>query len=422
MAEAALPRATPRPFAERVRTLETFRALRNNPNFRRYWCGQLCSNMGTWVQTVAQGWLVYNLTQSAFMLGVTGFVQMAPVFMFSLYGGVMADRIERRRLMVYTQTGMMLCAFVLAFLVLRGVATIGHVLVLAFLTGSINAFNTPVRQSIVGDMLDNKDDLKNAIAINSTQFQLSGFLGPALAGLMIAAFGVGWCFFFKGLSNFGVLWTLTSIRLPPLPPRRRTSAIQSISEAFAYIRREPMVMALLVVAAVPSLFARPYQTMLPAFAEGVLAAGPTGLGILQSAAGLGAVCGSLAIASLSDTRKSGGILVGAVFVLGFALEAFGMSRVMFVSILSLFVVGFAQMAYGALNQTFLQHMVPDELRGRVLAVLTLATFGMQPFGSLQSGALAGVLGPQLALTIGGCICILSALAILSRWPALRTLR
>jgi MFS family permease len=377
--------------------------------------------MGTWVQTVAQGWLVYQLTSSAFMLGVVGFVQMAPVFLFSLYGGVLADRIERRRLMVWTQTGMLLCALALAVLTLRGVVTIGHVLVFAFLSGSINAFNTPVRQSIVSDLV-RKEDLRNAIAINSTQFQLSGFLGPALAGLTIAAVGVGWCFFFKAISNLGVLWTLVTIDLPPLPPRRRSSALNSIKEAFAYIRGQPIVTALLVVAAIPSLFARPYQTMLPAFAEDVLRTGPTGLGILQSAAGFGAVCGSLAIASIPDRRKNGAVLLGAVFLLGFALELFGLSRAFAVSTALLFVVGFAQMAYGALNQTFLQHMVPDEMRGRVLSVLTLATFGMQPFGAMQSGTLAGLLGPQLALVIGGCVCVLSVLAIASRWPALRALR
>jgi MFS family permease len=419
--EVTLEQPDAAPWHRRLRTLETFRALRNNPNYRRYWLGQLTSNMGTWVQTVAQGWLVYQLTSSPFMLGVVGFVQMAPVFLFSLYGGVMADRIERRRLMVWTQTGMMICAFALAMLTLGGVVTIEHVLLFAFLSGSINAFNTPVRQSIVSDLV-RKEDLKNAIAINSTQFQLSAFLGPALAGLTIALVGVGWCFFFKAISNLAVLWTLVTIHLPPLPPRRKVSALNSIREAFSYIRGQPMAMALLVVAAIPSLFARPYQTMLPAFAEDVLQAGPTGLGILQSAAGLGAVCGSLAIASVPDKRKSGAILLGAVFALGAALGAFGLSSTFTVSVVTLFVVGFAQMAYGALNQTFLQHMVPDEMRGRVLSVLTLATFGMQPFGSMQSGTLAALLGPQLALALGGCVCALSALVILSRWPALRRLR
>jgi MFS family permease len=413
-------RARPR-LSERLRSLETFRALRHNPNFRLYWTGALTSNVGTWMQMVAQGWLVYQLTSSAFMLGALGFVQSAPILLFSLYGGVLADRFERRRLMVWTQTAMMLLAFALAFLTLRGLITIWHILAIAFLNGTVNAFNTPVRQSIVSDLV-RKEDLHNAIAINSTQFQLSRSLGPALAGATLALVGPGWCFFINAMSFVAVIWTLIAMDVPPLPPRSRSSTLSSIKESFAYVRGQPTVFALLLIAAIPSMFGQPYQQMLPAFSEGVLRAGPTGLGVLQSAAGLGAVAGSLTIASLPRSRRSGSTLLGSVMLLGFALEVFGLSRAFWASAASLFVVGFAQMTYNALNQTFLQQQLPDEMRGRVLALLTLTTFGLQPFGAMQAGTISSLLGPPMAMVLGGCVCVLCALVVVVRWPVLRALR
>jgi MFS family permease len=419
--QPSVERAAPLGLAGRVRSLETFRALGNNPNFRLYWCGALTSNVGTWMQMVAQGWLVYQLTSSAFMLGAVGFAQSLPILLFSLFGGVLADRFERRRLMVWTQTGMMVLAFALAFLTLRGVITIWHILAIAFLNGTVNAFNTPVRQSIVSDLV-RREDLQNAIAINSTQFQLSRSLGPALAGATLALVGPGWCFFINAMSFVAVIWTLLAMDVPPLPARRRSSTFSSIKESFLYVRSEPTVFALLLIAAIPSLFGQPYQQMLPALSEGVLRAGPTGLGVLQSAAGLGAVAGSLTIASLARSRRSGMTLIGAVILLGFALEVFGLSRVFWASSAVLFVVGFAQMSYNALNQTFLQQQLPDEMRGRVLALLTLTTFGLQPFGAMQAGTISAFLGPSMAMVVGGRVCVLCALVILARWPALRTLR
>jgi MFS family permease len=406
---------------DRLRSLDTFRALRNNPNFRLYWCGALTSNVGTWMQMVAQGWLVYQLTSSPFMLGAVGFAQSIPILLLSLYGGVLADRFERRRLMVWTQAGMMILAFALAFLTLRGVVTIGHIIVIALLNGTVNAFNTPVRQSIISDLVS-KEDLQNAVAINSTQFQLSRSLGPALAGGTLAAVGPGWCFFINGMSFVAVIWTLVVMDVPPLPPRRRSSTLQSIKDAFAYVRSEPSILALLLVAAVPSIFGMPYQQMLPAFSESVLRAGPAGLGVLQSAAGLGAVVGSLVIASLGKKRLGGGALIAAVMLLGFSLEAYGLSRIFALSSIFLFVVGFASMAYNALNQTFLQKQISDEMRGRVLSLLTLTTFGLQPFGAMQAGAISAWLGPQMAMVLGGCVCILGVLFISQRWPQVRALR
>jgi MFS family permease len=407
------------PIGQRLRKLDTFRSLRNNPNYRLYWYGALTSNVGTWMQQVAQGWLVYQLTGSALMLGTVSFATSIPVLFFSLWGGVLADRFERRRLMVWTQSASMLLAFILSFLTLKGVETITHIVVLAFLNGVANAFNAPVRQSIVSDLVK-KEDLQNAIAINSTQFQLSQSLGPAFAGLTLAAVGPGWCFFLNGLSFLAVIWTLVVMDVPPLPPRKRASALQSIKESFVYVRGQPVITGLLFMAAVPALFGTPFRSMLPAFAESVLRVGPTGLGVMQSAVGLGAVCGALTMASVGPKWRSGGIQLGAVMLMGFALEGFGLSKIYVLTVVLLFVVGFAQMTYNTLNQTFLQHMVADEMRGRVLSVLTLVTFGLMPFGAMQAGVVANSLGPPMSMVLGGCVCVLAGLAIVSRFPSLRT--
>jgi MFS family permease len=355
------------------------------------------------------------------MLGAVGFVQSLPILLFSLYGGVLADRFERRRLMMVTQAAMMVLSYTLAFLTLTGLVTIWHILTIAFCYGLVNAFNTPVRQSIISDLV-RREDLQNAIAINATQFQLSRTLGPALAGATLAAFGPGWCFFVNATSFLAVIWSLWAMDVPPLPPRRRAPALQSIKEALLYVRGQPTVFPLLLMAAIPSLFGQPYQQMLPAFSEGVLNAGAAGLGIMQSAAGIGAVAGALTIASLAGHRRSGVLLIAAVVLMGAALNLFGFSRAFWASSAMLVVVGFAQMSYNALNQTFLQQQLPDEMRGRVLSLLTLTTFGLQPFGALQAGAVAGWLGPPAAMELGGMVCVICAVYIYLRWPALRTLR
>src|SRR5579884_405363 len=323
---AAEPVPAKPPLGQRLRKLDTFRSLQNNPNYRLYWYGALTSNVGTWMQQVAQGWLVYELTGSALMLGTVSFATSIPTLFLSLFGGVLADRFERRKLMVWTQSASMILAFILSFLTLKGAETITHIIILSFLNGVANAFNAPVRQSIVSDLVK-KEDLQNAIAINSTQFQLSQSLGPALAGLTLAAVGPGWCFFINGLSFLAVIWTLVAMDVPPLPPRKRASALQSIKESFEYVRSEPVIMGLLVMAAVPALFGTPFRSMLPAFSESVLRVGPAGLGVMQSAVGIGAVCGALTMASVGPKHRTGATQTAAVLVMGFALEAFGLSKI-----------------------------------------------------------------------------------------------
>jgi MFS family permease len=405
----------------RLARIDTFRSLRAHPNFRLYWCGALTSNVGTWMQTVAQGWLIYDLTGSTFMLGVVGFAQSVPFLLFALYGGVLADRFERRRLMVWTQSGMMVLAFLLAFLTLTGLVAVWHVLLIVFLNGIVNAFNTPVRQSIVSDLVP-RQDLANAIAINSTQFQSSRSLGPALAGVLLAAVGPGWCFFLNGLSFVAVIWTLLVMHVPPLPPRRRPSALQSLREGLVYVRGHAVIWTLLLAAGIPSLFGMAYQFLLPAFAESVLEAGPAGLGVLQSAVGIGALAGALTIASLPASWRGGTTMLSALVALGAALAAFGASQLFVLSVAALFAVGFTQMVYNNLRMTFVQGLAADEMRGRVLSLLTLATFGLQPLGAIEAGALASVIGPGWAMLLNGGVCLALGALVWARSPRLRQLR
>jgi MFS family permease len=413
--------ALARSLVDRLRT-RTFSALVKYPNYRLYWFGALASNVGTWTQMVAQGWLVYQLTGSAFYLGMVGFASAIPTLFLSLFGGVLADRFERRRLMVGTQTGSMILAFILAALTLLGHITVWHIMTIAFLNGIVNSLNAPVRQTIISDLVA-KEDLTNAIAINSTQFQVSRTLGPALAGVLVALVGPGWCFFINGLSFVAVIAALLAMTVPPLPPRKtRTSMLANVREGIVYVRGNGTLLALLSLAVVPSLFAMPYQALMPIFASDVLGTDARGLGLLGSASGFGAVVGALAVASLGKGAARGRLMLGAITLFGLGLILFALSRSMLISLLILVGVGVASMAYNALNQSFIQMQAADEMRGRVMSLLTLTTFGLQPFGQLGIGTAAQLLGPSAAVLASGAVCAALALWMFARRPTIRRLR
>jgi MFS family permease len=388
---------------------ETFSSLQRNPNYRLYWGGAFLSNVGTWMQSVAQGWLVFQLTGSTFLLGAVSFISSIPILFLSPFGGALADRIERRRLMVFTQTGMMVLAFALAGLTFARVVTVWHIMAIGFLNGVVNAFNAPVRQSLIADLVPRRD-LQNAIALNSAQFQSSRILGPTLAGLTLAAVGPAWCFFLNGVSFLAVIAALLLLVVPSLPPRHPQSVLSNVAEGLRYVWKEPTIFALLMVAAIPALFGQPYQPMLPAVVSNVLHAGATGLGLLESAAGAGAVIGALIVASLARTKRRGRIQLYMLALFGLALVLFSQSRWLGVSIALVFVVGMASMAYNSLNQTFLHSLVDDEMRGRVMSLLTLTTLGLQPMGALQAGAMGQRFGVSWALLVGGIVCILVSFA------------
>ena len=400
---------------------QTFVSLARHPNYRLYWVGALASNIGTWMQMVAQGWLVYQLTGSELFLGIVGFASAIPMLFLSLFGGVLADRFERRRLMVGTQICSMILAFSLGALTLLGLVAVWHIVVIALLNGVVNSLNAPVRQTIISDLVS-REDLTNAIAVNSAQFQTSRMLGPAIAGIVIALVGPGWCFALNGASFCAVIWALLAMDVPALAARRKQSSVWANAvEGVRYVRGDATILALLGLAAVPAVFAMPYQSLMPAFALSVLDVGAQGQGLLMSAAGLGAVVGALGVASLGKGIPRGRLMLVCIAGLGLSLTAFAASRVFELSLVLLVLVGVFSMSYGALNQSFLQTLAEDRMRGRVMSLLTLTTFELQPFGQLGVGALAEAFGPSAAVVCGGIICAVFAVLVFRRRPVIRQL-
>jgi MFS family permease len=417
---AATKRAPWRIPARLVR-LDTFGALRRHRNFRLFWTGAAVSNVGNWMQGLAQGWLVYQLTGSALLLGTVAFLQGLPVLVLSLVGGVLADRVERRTLMVATQSAQMLLAFLLAALTLTGVVRVEHVLVIAFVSGLVDALNSPVRMGLISDMVP-PDDVQNAIAVNIAQFRASQFVGPAIAGIVVARVGAGWAFLLNGLSFATLLGALLSLRLPPwTPPAAKLSLWQSAKAGIAFVFGHEVLGTLVVIAAVPALCAGGLQALMPVFAASVLDVGAEGLGALLGAMGGGALLGALVAASLSTFRRRGLLQLGAGIAYGVALLLFAASRNLELSLALLFVGSACIMVFSSLNQTFLQTLAPDHMRGRVLSVMTVTTFGLLPLGGLAAGAAAQRWDASLVVGAGGAACALCTLAALITRPRHRRL-
>jgi MFS family permease len=396
------------------------RALRHR-NYRLFFSGQLISLVGTWMQTVAESWLVYRLTGSAALLGVAGFASQAPVFLLAIIGGTVADRYNRHRIMIITQTTAMVLPLILAALVFTGRVQVWHVFTLAATLGVVNAFDVPTRQSFVVEMVG-KEDLVNAIALNSSIFNGARTLGPAVAGLLLAAVGEGWCFLLNGLSYIAVI---SGLLLMKLPARQKTlhshAALAETVEGFRFVLRTAPVRDLLLMIGLVSFAGMPYAVLMPIFAASILHGGPKGLGLLMASAGFGSLCGALFLASRSTIRGLGRIVAASALMFGVALVLFALSRVFWLSAALLLVVGMAMITQAASTNTLIQSMVPDRLRGRVMAVYAMMLMGMSPIGALVEGALAERIGAPYTVVIGGCICIAGAIVFNVRLPALRVL-
>lgn len=421
-----------------ARLAKTFRALRHR-NYRLFWTGQLVSLTGTWMQSVAQGWLVYLLTKSALSLGVVSFAQFLPVLLFTLLGGVAADRFDRQRLVIFTQSASLVQAAILATLTLTGVIQVWHIIALAFLLGTINALDTPARQSLIHELVA-KEDLMNAIALNSTAFNSTRIVGPAIAGTLLGALSawvhsqfaietdtatriaVGVCFALNALSYLGVIVGLLLMeRHPHRKNNTHESVWRSLWAGLSYARRDSRVLALLSLMGVSSVFGFSYMTVLPLYAGEILRVGPQGYGLLMAAAGLGALSGALLLASLGNYQRKGFLLTIGNFVFPVMLLIFAQSKIFALSLIALVGFGWGLITQNALTNTLLQTIVPGELRGRILSLYTLMFMGMLPFGSLQIGALAEKLGAPVALTIGATICLGFGLFVWWRWPHVRRL-
>ncbi len=396
----------------------TFRALRHR-NFRLFFGGQLISLIGTWMQSVAQSWLVYRLTGSSLLLGLVGFAGQFPVFMFGPFGGTIADRRNRHRVVVGTQTASMLLAFALGGLTLLGVVKVWHIFVLSALLGVVNAIDIPVRQAFVVDMVG-KDDLMNAIALNSSMVNGARIVGPAIAGILVAAIGEGWCFFANGVSYIAVIsgLLLMSIR-PVIRSRGERSPLADIIEGFQFSARTTPIRALLLLLGLMSLMGMPYAVLMPIFADQILHGGARGLGILMGATGVGALLGALMLATRRGLRGLGKWVAVSASSFGVSLILFAFSRHFWISAALLLPVGFSFMVEMASSNTLIQAMVPDELRGRVMALYSMMFMGMAPFGALLAGALAHGLSAPVTVALGGAVCIAGGVAFGVKLPSLR---
>ena len=397
------------------------RALRHR-NFQLFFSGQLISLIGTWMQTVAQSWLVYRLTGSGLKLGAVGFASQIPVFLFAPIGGIVADRSHRKHVVIATQVASMLLAFVLAALTLTHRVQVWHVFVLAALLGVVNAFDIPGRQSFLVDMVG-KEDLMNAIALNSSMFNGARVIGPAVAGVLVARLGEGWCFFVNGVSYIAVIIGLMLMDVHA-PPRvsGKGSPLEHIIEGFQFVSRTAPIRALMLLLGVVSVTGMPYVVLMPIFADKILHdggqefatligshdLGAVRLGILMGSAGVGALLGALTLAVRSGVKGLGTWISVCCAGFGFSLMLFAFSKSFWLSVLLLLPVGYFIMLQMAASNTLIQVMVPDALRGRTMAVYSMMFMGMAPIGALLGGALSDRLGAAMTVAIGGLASVAGA--------------
>ncbi|MCX7799307.1 MAG: MFS transporter [Fimbriimonadales bacterium] len=387
-----------------------FRALRHR-NYRLYFAGQGVSLIGTWMQRVAMSWLVYRLTGSPAWLGLVGFAGNLPTFLLAPFAGAWIDRADKRRLLLATQVLAGLQALALFLLVATDTVTVGHVLALSLLLAAVNAFDMPGRQSLVVEMVDDRGDLPNAIALNSSMVNSAKLIGPSVAGLAIGAFGEAVCFGLNALSYLAVLMALAAMRLPDA---RRTAARgrvwEEIREGARSVARHPLQGPALLLLAIISLVGIPYGVLMPVFAKEVLQGGPSTLGFLMAAPGAGAVLGALRLASLRRTERLPLHVVCAAAIFGLALVAFSLSRWLAPSLLLLALAGFAQMTQMASTNTILQTTVDDGLRGRVMSFYTMSFQGTMPVGNLMAGVAGSSLGAPGTVALCGALSVAAALA------------
>jgi MFS family permease len=395
------------------------RSLRSR-NYRLYFTGQGLSLVGTWMHRVAMAWLVYRLTGSALVLGLVGFVGRIPTLVLAPFAGVAADHWDRRRILYVTQSLSMVQAFLLAGLVLGDVVQVWHVLVLAFGVGIMDSFDIPARQSLYIHLIEDRDDLGNAIALNSSVFNIARLIGPAIAGVLIAVIGEGWVFALNGLTYFSMLLALTLMRFPDVPgPDGSGGVLRNLSEGFAFAWRLPAIRAVLLLITVASFFAVPFTVLMPIFAGDVLGGGPHTLGFLMAAQGVGALAGALYLAARSTTAGMGPLIAFGATLFAAGLLAFGLSETLWISLPVLALAGFGFMVQTASSNTFLQSMVEDRMRGRIMSLYTMAFLGTLPLGSLYAGWVADQIGARATVVIGGVVAFAAAGVFRWRLPRLR---
>ncbi|PYS51686.1 MAG: MFS transporter [Acidobacteria bacterium] len=396
------------------------RAL-SHRNYKLFFSGQSISLIGTWMTRIATSWLVYRLTGSALLLGVVGFSGQIPSFLLAPFAGVLVDRWSRHRLLVATQVLSLLQSLALAVLTLTGIIKIWHVIVLSIFQGLINAFDMPARQAFVVEMVERREDLANAIALNSSMVNAARLLGPSIGGVIIAAVGEGWCFMIDAISYVAVIASLLLMKITPRVTERIREAkmLRQLNEGWKYASRFAPIRNILLLLALVSLVGMPYTVLMPVFANDILKGGPSTLGLLMAASGVGALAGALLLAARRSVLGLGKFIPLTAAAFGAGLIAFSFSRVLWLSLVLMIVTGLGFMVQMAASNTVLQTIVEEDKRGRVMSFYTMAFMGTAPFGSLLAGSVAERIGAPYTLLFGGLGCILGAVWFATSLPALR---
>ncbi|MDR3568950.1 MAG: MFS transporter [Syntrophobacteraceae bacterium] len=402
----------------RGRFKNVFRALRHR-NYRLFFIGQGLSLIGTWTQQVALSWLVYTLTGSTVLLGTVAFCSQVPMLLLGPWAGVCADRFDRKKLLLWTQGLAMAQAFVLAGLVLSGLIRTYEIIALSVLIGAINAFDIPIRQSFVMAMVEDKEDLGNAIALSSAMFNCARLIGPSVAGILISAFGEGICFLINGVSFVPVLIALQAVRAPGKKAGAKKGRVFSeFGEAVVYARRFEPILAILAMLAVFGLAGSPYIVLLPAVAKNVLHGGAYAYGFLMSSSGLGAIAGTIYLASRRSAKGLIKAIPAAMGIFGTAIAAFAFSHTFVPCVLFMFLAGFSMMIQIASSNTIIQTVVEEDKRGRIMGLYAMSLMGVMPFGSLLAGSIAGKIGVESTLLGSAALCIVGAAVFAGRLPRL----
>jgi MFS family permease len=398
---------------------QTLRALKHR-NYRLFFTGQSISLIGTWMQQIARGWLVYTLTDSAFLLGLVGFASQIPTFVLASFAGVLADRHNKHRIIIATQALAMLEATILTILTLTRVIQVWHIIALSFFSGLINAFDMPTRQSFVIDMVEDKKDLPNAIALNSSMFNAARLIGPTIAGFLIASFGEGMCFLINAVSYIAVIAALLMMKITPqINNKTKERVLEGLKEGIKYAYNFKPIRVLLLLIALMSLAGMPYTVIMPVFARDILKGNASTLGFLLGAVGTGAMIGALYLASRKSVLGLGRWIAIAASTFSLGLICFSFSKNIYLSIFLMFFTGLGFMMQMASTNTLLQTLVDDDKRGRVMSLYVMAFMGTAPFGSFMAGSLAGIIGAPYTVLSGGFICLIGALIFYKNLPSLR---
>ena len=393
-----------------------FRTLQSR-NYRLFFTGQFISLIGTMIQQIAVSWLVYRMTNSVFLLGLVSFASQFPTFVITPFAGVWSDRFNRHKIIVWTQALSLIQASALAILVLSGTISVWQIILLSLFIGCVNAIDMPNRQSFVIYMIDDRKDLGNAIALNSAMFNGTRFIGPFIAGVLIATTGEGICFLINALSYIAVIASLLLMKTDHIKVNvSKTSVLAELKEGFTYVFSNTKIRAILMLVMLTSIMGVPFIVLMPAFAKDILKGGPHTLGFLMSALGAGALLGSFYLASRKNLKGLLKTINMGAFILGIGLIGCSFSRSLWISILMVFITAFGMMVQVAAANTWLQTNVDDDKRGRTMSFYVVSFMGMAPFGSLLSGSIAGFIGVPDTIFIGGIVCILGAIFFLKFFP------